>query len=109
MFVNFMFAASHCNAGTERFSPKFFRLMRMAAPANAMASEQLAALMKLPGEAGPPLKACTHMLSPPAPPPPPPRPPRPPAAGSGIPLAARYRSEEHTSELQALRHLVCRL
>src|ERR1039458_7830351 len=25
------------------------------------------------------------------------------------PTAARYRSEEHTSELQSLRHLVCRL
>src|ERR1039458_10677085 len=24
-------------------------------------------------------------------------------------LACRYRSEEHTSELQSLRHLVCRL
>src|SRR5262245_62179312 len=26
-----------------------------------------------------------------------------------IQLALRYRSEEHTSELQSLRHLVCRL
>src|ERR1039458_7716447 len=27
----------------------------------------------------------------------------------GCKLAARYRSEEHTAELQSLRHLVCRL
>src|SRR5437899_5512880 len=30
------------------------------------------------------------------------------AEGSSVPLHA-YRSEEHTSELQSLRHLVCRL
>src|ERR1039458_1377957 len=91
MFVNFMFAASHCNAGTALFSPKFFRLMRMAAPARAMASAQFAALMKFPGEAGPPLNACTHALAPPSPPPPPPppRPPRP-AGAAGKPLAERY-------------------
>src|SRR5258705_9081031 len=29
--------------------------------------------------------------------------------GAAIALAARARSEEHTSELQSLRHLVCRL
>src|SRR5947199_10597425 len=34
----------------------------------------------------------------------------PPRRGRGGPrLAARRRSEEHTSELQSLRHLVCRL
>src|SRR5437899_9561887 len=27
----------------------------------------------------------------------------------GVPIVAFYRSEEHTSELQSLRHLVCRL
>src|SRR5262245_13958799 len=29
--------------------------------------------------------------------------------GQGSVVAARMRSEEHTSELQSLRHLVCRL
>src|ERR1039458_10400970 len=32
-----------------------------------------------------------------------------PIAGLGIFLAVLIRSEEHTSELQSLRHLVCRL
>src|SRR5258705_11784433 len=36
--------------------------------------------------------------------------PQPPCAGQGPhELRARDRSEEHTSELQSLRHLVCRL
>src|SRR5262245_8616604 len=30
-------------------------------------------------------------------------------AGGGISLGLSHRSEEHTSELQSLRHLVCRL
>src|SRR5437899_7229868 len=34
-----------------------------------------------------------------------PTPPNPPTVASGV----RPRSEEHTSELQSLRHLVCRL
>src|SRR5947199_2982586 len=32
-----------------------------------------------------------------------------PGQGSGLGLAVVYRSEEHTSELQSLRHLVCRI
>src|SRR5262245_28590541 len=48
---------------------------------------------------------------------PPPDPPPPILLGGGTPAAARraariadgWRSEEHTSELQSLRHLVCRL
>src|ERR1035441_5602084 len=28
---------------------------------------------------------------------------------SGLALSGKFRSEEHTSELQSLRHLVCRL
>src|SRR5437899_4925546 len=32
-----------------------------------------------------------------------------PAPSSCLDLVQRYRSEEHTSELQSLRHLVCRL
>src|ERR1051326_9515568 len=59
----------------------------MAAPASAMASEQFAAVRKLPAEAGPPFTAAAQSVSPP---PPPPRPPRPPCAGSGMPLAVRY-------------------
>src|SRR5262245_63736626 len=38
-----------------------------------------------------------------------PGPRRPPAPGSGGWGPPRARSEEHTSELQSLRHLVCRL
>src|SRR5437899_6648457 len=30
-------------------------------------------------------------------------------AGYGLPRSQGHRSEEHTSELQSLRHLVCRL
>src|SRR5205814_9547880 len=40
----------------------------------------------------------------------PPGPPRPRSRrGGDAPAATRSRSEEHTSELQSLRHLVCRL
>src|SRR5262245_65103106 len=35
--------------------------------------------------------------------------PYPPAVGVWITIASPARSEEHTSELQSLRHLVCRL
>src|SRR5437899_9393442 len=41
--------------------------------------------------------------------PPPPRAPRPRCTGSRSGAGRRARSEEHTSELQSLRHLVCRL
>src|SRR5205814_10318574 len=40
------------------------------------------------------------------------RPSRPPTSRPGLPcrlIGGRLRSEEHTSELQSLRHLVCRL
>ena len=84
---------SHSNAGAQWFSLKTFRLYRIATPASAMASEQLAAFRKLPADAGPPLNAATHSVSPP---PPPPRPPRPPC-GCGNPLGGAV-----------LLHLLCR-
>ena len=55
-----MAAGSHSNAGAQWPSLNTFRLNRIAAPARAMASEQLAALEKLPAEAGPPLNAAVH-------------------------------------------------
>src|SRR5258706_4565637 len=53
----------------------------------------------------PPSKRLARGLPPPRPPPPARRPPRSPRKAT----RARPRSEEHTSELQSLTNLVCRL